>query len=89
MRFIHWPICLSDFKGIRFLHSDFWKNTNIIFLDISLCGFQGLAIRDLHISELIIMEFAQNWDLGQKCPFKDLAIKSLGLHLLQNEMSLF
>ena len=30
MRFIHCPICFSDFKGIRFLYSDFLKNSNII-----------------------------------------------------------
>jgi len=60
MHFIHCPICLSDFKGIIFLHSHFLKNSNIIILDISPCGFQGVAIRKLHIWELIIMEFPQN-----------------------------
>jgi len=89
MRFIHWPICLSDFKGIRFLYSHFLKNSNIIFLDISPRAFQGVAIRKLHISEEIIMEFPQNWDFVQKCPFKDVALKSLVLHLLENEMPLF
>jgi len=56
MHFRHCPICSSDFKWIKILHSNFLENSNIKFLDISPYGFRGVAIRKHHISDLIIME---------------------------------